>query len=531
MSHKTSATLICLILATPCWSQSADFAIKEPASEIKGALVICGGGELPEVVFNRFVTLAGAAKARIVVIPTASATEPDEAKILAPWRRRELGSVVMLHTRARDRANEPAFIEPLVQASGVWLGGGDQARLVNAYRGTAVAAELKKLLARDGVIGGTSAGAAAMSRLMIAGAKPRARVDHGLGLLDHVVIDQHFLQRDRLNRLVEVLASHPGWAGLGVDEGTAVVVHGRTLDVIGNSYAVACLSASSSRPASFHVLRAGGRADLIALSRAAIARAQAPFPAAKPPLPSVSHGTLIIGGGGGMPASVWKRFIDAAGGADAPIVVIPTANPDPVPKFPVEAKLLKKHGATHVKILHTRSRKEADSQDFVDGLRAAKGIWFTGGRQWRYVDAYLGTKAEAAFHDVLARGGVIGGSSAGASIQADYMVRGDPLGNLNIIAEGYERGLGFVTGVAIDQHFFKRKRTKDMTELMAVHPQVLGIGIDEGTALVVRGEVMEVIGMSKVAVYDRNRPVAGAQDYEVLKPGTRYNMKLRSVAK
>jgi cyanophycinase len=528
--NKILFTLLWLLLATPCRSQSADFAVRGPSSEIKGALVICGGGELPEEVFNRFVTLAGAAKARIVVIPTAAAAEPDEAQVLGPWRKRDLGSVVMLHTRARDRANEPAFLKPLTEASGVWLGGGDQTRLVETYRDTAVAAELKKLLARDGVIGGTSAGAAAMSRLMIAGEKPRARVALGLGLLDNVVIDQHFLKRNRVNRLLEVLAAHPGWAGLGIDEGTAVVVHTRTIDVIGKSYALACLSASSSRPASVRVLRAGNRADLIALSRAAIARAGPPFPAAKPPVPSVPRGTLIIGGGGAMPPSVWKRFIDAAGGPDAPMVVIPTANSDPVPKLPVEAKLLKKHGATDIKVLHTRSRKEADSPEFLAGLQNARGIWFTGGRQWRYVDAYLGTKAEKAFHDVLARGGVIGGSSAGASIQADYMARGDPLGNLNIIAEGYEQGLGFVKGVAIDQHFFKRNRLKDMSELMAVYPQLLGIGIDEGTAIIIRGEVMEVVGASKVAVYNRRRSVNSDQDYELLKPGTRYNLKLRTVA-
>jgi cyanophycinase len=130
----------------------------------------------------------------------------------------------------------------------------------------------------------------------------------------------------------------------------------------------------------------------------------------------------------------------------------------------------------------------------------------------------------------LARGGVIAGSSAGASIQADYMVRGNPLGNLDISAEGYERGLGFLKGVAIDQHFFKRKRPPDMTELMARYPQLLGIGIDEGTALIVQGEIMQVVGRSTVAVYDRTRPAAdnGNADYELLKAGTKFNLRTRT---
>jgi cyanophycinase-like exopeptidase len=101
-----------------------------------------------------------------------------------------------------------------------------------------------------------------------------------------------------------------------------------------------------------------------------------------------------------------------------------------------------------------------------------------------------------------------------------------------MMAEGYERGLGFLKGVAIDQHFFKRKRLADMNALMAVYPQLLGIGIDEGTALVVRGEVMEVVGRSKVAVYDRRRPPAeGQPDHDELSAGDRYNLRTRQTLK
>jgi cyanophycinase len=225
---------------------------------------------------------------------------------------------------------------------------------------------------------------------------------------------------------------------------------------------------------------------------------------------------------------VWKRFVDLAGGPDAPLVVIPTANPDPVPRDPGEARALRKAGARDVVVLHTRDRATADSAAFVAPLLKAKGVWFTGGRQWRFVDAYEGTAAERAFHDVLRRGGVIGGSSAGASIQSEYMPRGDPLGNRAIIAEGYERGFGFLKGAAVDQHFFARRRPRDMTELMAVYPQLLGIGIDEGTAVVVRGSVLEVVGRSRVAVYDRRKPVPKeGPDYEELRPGDRYDLKAR----
>jgi len=131
-------------------------------------------------------------------------------------------------------------------------------------------------------------------------------------------------------------------------------------------------------------------------------------------------------------------------------------------------------------------------------LRSAKAIWFGGGRQWRFVDAYEGTSVLPLLHDVLQRGGVIGGSSAGASIQAEYMVRGNPLGNTDMMAVGYERGFGFLPGTAIDQHFTQRKRFDDLLGVVRTYPQLLGIGIDEGTALVVRGAEAEVMGEGAV---------------------------------
>jgi cyanophycinase len=267
----------------------AGAVVKQPAAEIPGTLVIVGGGKVPDAVRDQFVALSGGSKARLVVIPTASASAdlPDAAQVLEPWKAKGPASVILLHTRRRDQANDPTFLQPLKKATGVWLTGGDQARLAAAYHGTAVEKELHNLLRRGGVIGGTSAGAAVMSAVMITGGNPRAEVGEGFGFLTHVVIDQHFLKRNRMDRLVGVLASHPGLVGLGIDEQTAVIVHGRTLTVAGNSYAVACLSAGAGQPAHFQVLKAGDKADLISLSRAALARAQPPHPAATPPVPVV----------------------------------------------------------------------------------------------------------------------------------------------------------------------------------------------------------------------------------------------------
>lgn len=499
---------------------------------IAGTLVIVGGGPTPPEILREFVERAGGEQAKLVVIPTASA-DADRAdaaeSFVKQWQAYKPASLRLLHTRDRKQADDPAFTATLTEATGVWLSGGDQAKLIAAYRDTRVHEQLRQLLQRGGVVGGTSAGAAAMADPAILGGRvPAVQTGPGMGLLPGFLIEQHAFKRDRVNRLLHLLHPKSDRVGLAIDESTAVVVRGRTLKVVGQSYVAVVLAASAHKPASVEILKAGDTADIVQLRRAAAARTRDLFPAQAPRQPVVPAGTLFIGGGGGMPAVGWKRFIEAAGGPDAPIVVIPTALEDPLPKTLGEVLALRKAGANNLTVLHTRDRKQADDPAFAEPLKSAKGVWFSGGRQWRFVDAYEGTLTEKLIHEVLAKGGAIGGSSAGASIQAEYMPRGHPLGNSVMMAEGYERGFGLLPGVAIDQHFFARNRTQDMTELMQVYPHLLGIGIDEGTLLVVKGSVMEVVGASKVAVYDRRNPSPPTgPDYLELPAGSTYDLLKR----
>ena len=163
-------------------------------------------------------------------------------------------------------------------------------------------------------------------------------------------------------------------------------------------------------------------------------------------------------------------------------------------------------------------------------MKKATGVWFGGGRQWNFADSYYGTEAHQLMKDVLARGGVIGGSSAGASIQGGYLARANPVANFDIMAPGYERGLGFLPGVAIDQHFTQRGRQKDMTQLADRYPQLLGIGIDESTAIRVQGSKAEVVGNGKVFFYDRRKPVVpGEKDYLALSKGQSLDLQKREV--
>jgi cyanophycinase len=282
------------------------------------------------------------------------------------------------------------------------------------------------------------------------------------------------------------------------------------------------------RDANEVVLKSGEPYDLTMARRAARDRTLPPFPPEKMGAVEVPQGSLVIVGGGGLPEELPQKFIELAGGPEALIVVLPTANPDSPGDR--EARFLIRAGAKNVKVLSARRREEVESPEFLDVVKQAGGIWFGGGRQWRFVDAYEGTPAVAAFHDVLKRGGVIGGSSAGATIQGDYLVRGSPLGNEDMMAAGYERGFAFLPGTAIDQHFTQRKRFADMTQVVAAHPQLLGIGLDETTAIIVRGHAAQVIGQHKVHFYDRSKHIVeGEPDHTSVEAGQTYDLQARRI--
>ena len=501
-----------------------------PAAPVAGSLVIAGGGPLPASVIDRYFELAGGDQARIVIITTASmlAGTPAAEAHYAAWVDRKPASLNFLHTRDRMEANKPEFSQILQEANAVWFMGGNQNWLAEAYLGTLVEQRCHNLLQRNGVIGGTSAGAAIMSKSMIAGGREVPIMASGFGFLDGTVIDQHFKKRNRQGRLMQALEFRPGHVGVGIDESTALIVRGRSLEVIGDSDVTISLAPSAERAARHQSLVVGQQEDMVKLSRAAIARTQPRFPSPGTPVPEVKFGTLVIVGGGSTPREAVDQFLAAAGGKNASILVVSNALGDEPPEEQQVCGWLTEAGASNVHQFHACEMHNISSSDLRSQLQEAKGVWFTGGRQWRLVDAYLDTPIQALFHAVLSRGGVIGGTSAGATIQGDYLVRGNPLGNTEMMSEGYERGFGFLPGVAIDQHFTQRDRFEDMTGLKKQFPQLIGLGIDEATALIVRGTTMEVVGKSQVAVFDRQPNDPDTEpEYEVVKAGQRYDFKHR----
>lgn len=224
-----------------------------------GSLVLAGGGCVTAEVRERFMQLAGGPQARIVVIPASDPSPGDENQWLDPWRSLGVLSVEMCNAHDRTMADDPAFCAPLKKATGVWFSGGYQELLANRYVDTAVQECLHELLRRNGVIGGCSAGAAILSRVMIEEGEVTPVEARGLDLISNAIVDQHLLRRNRVWRLQQMLEAHPHLVGLGIDERTALVVevHSWRMSVIGESYALVCIPAAGSAPSRIEVLKSG----------------------------------------------------------------------------------------------------------------------------------------------------------------------------------------------------------------------------------------------------------------------------------
>ena len=175
------------------------------------------------------------------------------------------------------------------------------------------------------------------------------------------------------------------------------------------------------------------------------------------------RGHLVIVGGNLKSGSIYQRIISLAGSYNASIVVVPTAAgyPHYDQNFST-AVTFRELGATNVTVLHTYDPAVADTDEFVAPIKSAGAIFFGGGRPWRLVDAYAGTKTETAFNEVLDRGGVISGSSAGASIIGSFLARGDTSGN-DILVGDHTVGFGYLKNAAIDQHVLVRNRHFDLS--------------------------------------------------------------------
>jgi cyanophycinase len=260
------------------------------------------------------------------------------------------------------------------------------------------------------------------------------------------------------------------------------------------------------------------------------------------------RGHLLIIGGGTRGPEVTARFVSLAGGPRGHVVVFPMASADAEESGRESAAELKAQGFADVRVSNL-TRAQADSEDAAASLADVTGVYFTGGDQSRLTAALLGTRVEARLHRLYAEGAVIAGTSAGAAVMTRVMITGEerrPLAKdtpFQIVeAEDVvtSAGFGFLEGAIVDQHFVRRRRHNRLLSLVLENPALVGIGIDEGTAICVPPDrTFEVIGSGPVVVYDATAaPVGRDADHglrasgvtlHVLRQGARYDLAARRV--
>jgi len=247
-------------------------------------------------------------------------------------------------------------------------------------------------------------------------------------------------------------------------------------------------------------------------------------------------GKLIIIGGGAIPDSLFSFFANYCGGKDQPVVYIPTATTDEA-YIQNGEHLLKftSRGFNNLSTIHTRNKKEADDPKNIALLRNAKGLYFGGGDQQLIADAYAGTKLYDEMIALLDRGGVIMGTSAGATIMGSLMIGGDAR---NDISKKYtlNPAFSFMTNTALDQHVLARNRQFDLIPVIEHYPGTLGIGIDESTAIIVEAGQFRVWGNSYVMLYDsmdwaeqKKKWGLVLKPFKMMSSGSRFNLLTRAI--
>lgn len=264
---------------------------------------------------------------------------------------------------------------------------------------------------------------------------------------------------------------------------------------------------------------------------------------------SQSKGKLVIVGGVQTP-EIEKKYVELAGGANARIMIIPNAGSDPKECSEEVQLIFDKLGAKSDYLLFTRAT--ADDEANLKKMEWANAVFFLGGDQVDLTRDMLGTKLLGMVYDIYNKGGVVGGSSAGAAVMSEVMITGNELVNkdstvsfINIEKGNVEtkQGFGFLKTVIIDQHFLKRKRHNRTISALIEHPTLLGVAIDESTSIIVNpDDTFEVLGTNQVLVYDptngteirdngKGRIGISNMKLDVLISGDKYDLKSKRVIK
>lgn len=483
---------------------------------LEGALVLAGEGEIPDCVVDAFVHLAGGGSKSFVVLAKGRTSE-----LTSRLKSRTSGEVTLVGSTNREWKQSDDALAALLGASGVWLAEVPDAALADK----GLVALLANVLERGGALAGAGPMATALA--------PGVERKRGLAFLADSRI--HFSGAP--SKVDEEVPEGVHWF---IPERTALVIHsGRKVGAYGEHDLDVHIGARGGWPerrARINAIDVFGTEDtlpygldLLGWLRSAADRRGPVFPAPAPAQVRLASGSLLLNGGGDVDDETFKRFLELAGGASARIVCIPSAQTY-APYASIESYSsgrLFDLGCRNIRVLHTADPRVADRDPaFLAQLSQATGVWIDGGRTFRFMDVFEGTRSAELIAAVLARGGVIGGSSAGCQVVGEYLVRGDPRSNQAIVHDGYTRGLDLLHGVVLDAHFLQRERGPEFSTLVAGLPGLLGIGVDEDTSVLVQGNVAEILGSNVVSFFTRS-PNETKPAVVALKRGDRYDLAAR----
>ncbi|MBN1199153.1 MAG: cyanophycinase, partial [Bacteroidales bacterium] len=444
---------------------------QELISPIHGKLMLVGTGEISARAGATFAFLAGEKEGKLVII--RKVRERDFG-VLPQWQDL-LDSLSVIQLDPSVKTLPEASLTALRRATAVWISDDFSDYSV----ATQLQTELTSLLRRDGTVGGQGLAAESMATLMIHGDGFRS----GFNLLPNSIVVASKEGAAQFDEIVQRNTGRVGW--LLPSQAAVVISDGRKISVLDYPEITIRTAANGEWPE--RVAHFGPpvdelpyTTDLISWNRSATDRLGEIFPPAVAPVPEVPKGALLIIGGHGNPEGMWEKVIDFAGGKEAYYVCLSQT------ERCTAAEELRSLGcrniAIHIVMAGVDGIGQGSEVSLLKDLEKADAVYFGGGRTYRFMDAYLDTPAQKLMNAVLERGGIIIGSSAGAQIQGDFLVRGDPRTNETLWMEGNDRGLDFIRGVIIDAHFRERGRENILPSLLMKHPQMLGIGIDETTA-------------------------------------------------
>lgn len=488
----------------------------------KGTLLIIGG-HASSSMYEHFMKLVGNANSLVVLIPTAGSDNDANEKNLAYKGLVDAGAknIVIMHTRDKNTANSETFIGPLKKARGVFISGGFQNRLAQAYLHTLTHTELFNLLDRDGIIAGSSAGASIQGSYLYGGGDEKS----GFGFVKNSAIGQHYVRRHRMGSVAKIIKKEQNLFGMGIDEDTAIEVQGNDFEVVGSSKVAIYDNHLPGwpRPNPQYYAFPGDKYNM-AIRKIAYQVQSSPkdlwdntynkawkAPSTQWTTTAPPTGKLILYGKQIDSLKAAKHFLQSIGGAmKASIVLLSSGNKEAKAENEKLVALFKKLGVKKISSIYTLDRDIANSYTTAKLLKQANAVWISEGEIWQLADVYVNTLVQNEIFELLKRNGTVGAMKAGVNLMAS-----------RLIGESYnwDRGLGLTNNTMIFAEPLTKPFQKAFDESIA-KPNFIALGLENSAIIILEKNSAKVSGDGNMKFYKSN-----ATNPETITQGQVINLK------